>query len=145
VKKWVITILAAVVFLTLALTAHWWAPWLMSFATKNKDDIERLNTLAELVSKLVTWPAAVVLFIIGLWQRKKDKDTSQRSDVNIQTGGISAKGNASVTGDAVSGNKIVSIQGDAVSGDKKTVQNGDLVEGDKIIYQYGIRGQTGIC
>ncbi len=132
-KKWIITILAAFATLTMAITVHWWVPWLLSFATKNKEDIEHLNTLAELVSKLVTWPATAILFIIGLWQRKKANDEKQQLDVNIQTGGINAKGNVSQTGNVVTGNKSVSIQGDAVSGDKKTVHDGDLVEGDKYV------------
>ena len=107
-KKWVITILAAAVCLALALTTHWWAPWLMSFATQNKDDIERLNTLAELISKLVMWPATAILFIIGLWQRKKEAvprdstpapsvtNSQAARDINIagrdaQTGGTHAE------------------------------------------------------
>jgi tetratricopeptide (TPR) repeat protein len=90
VKKWIITILAAALSLVLALTVHSWTPWLLSFAGDNHELIERLNTLAELVSKLVMWPAAAILFIFGLWQRKKDahaeRDVSFSGDlVNQQT------------------------------------------------------------
>ncbi|MFZ0773424.1 MAG: tetratricopeptide repeat protein [Candidatus Sulfotelmatobacter sp.] len=114
-KKWTVTILAALATLALALTAHWWAPWLLSFATTNKDDIEHLNTLAELISKLVMWPVTALLFVIGLWQRKKESEGKQRLEVKAS---IVAQGNVSVGGDAVAGNKSVAIQGDAVSGDK---------------------------
>ena len=131
-KKWIITVLAAFATLALALTVHWWVPWLLSFATKNNKDIEHLNTLGELVSKFVTWPTTVILFIVGLWLKKKDADARQ-PQISIQTGAINAQGNASVTADAVAGNKSVSIQGDAVSGDKKTVHDGDFVEGDKYV------------
>jgi tetratricopeptide (TPR) repeat protein len=130
VKKWIITILAAFATLALSITIHWWVPWLLSFATTNKEDIEHLDTLAELASKLVTWPATAILFIIGLWLKKKDADAKH---INIQTGAINAQGNASVTADAVAGNKTVSIQGDTVSGDKKTVRDGDLIEGNKYV------------
>jgi predicted ATPase len=90
VKKWIITILAATLSLVLALTVHSWTPWLVSFAGDNHELIERLNTLAELISKLVMWPAAAILFVFGLWQRKKDshaeRDLSFGGDlVNQQT------------------------------------------------------------
>ena len=78
-KKWIITILAALATLALALTAHWWAPWLLSFATQNKEDIEHLNTLAELLSKLVMWPLTAILFIIGLWQKRKEDAAVRQS------------------------------------------------------------------
>ncbi len=131
-KKWVVTILAALSALALALTAHWWAPWILSFATENKDDVEHLNTLAELVSKLVMWPLTALLFIVGLWQRKKDNDEELASKVNIQTGGVSAHGNACVTGDVVTGNKKV-VEGDEIVGDKNIVHDGDVVKGDKYV------------
>ncbi len=83
-KKWIITILAAFATLALALTIHRWVPWLLSFATKNKEDIEHLNTLGELVSKLVTWPATVILFIIGLWLKKKDADAGHARTASVQ-------------------------------------------------------------
>ena len=72
VKKCLVTILAALTTLALALTAHWWAPGILSFANYKHEDIEHLNNLAELVSKLVMWPATAILFILGLWQRKQD-------------------------------------------------------------------------
>lgn len=89
-KKWIISILAATLSLLLALTVHSWTPWLLSFAGDNYERIERLNTLAELISKLVMWPAAAILFIFGLWQRNKDthaeRDLSFSGDVvNQQT------------------------------------------------------------
>lgn len=144
-KKWIITILAALATLALALTAHWWAPWLLSFATQNKDDIEHLNNLAELVSKLVMWPLTAILFIIGLWQKRREDaagrqslpETNSGRDTNtagrdIQTVGASVKGNASVSGDVFGGNK--KIAGDQVSGDKIITGQGDVVKGNKIVY-----------
>ena len=131
-KKWIITILAALAFLALALTVHAWVPWLVSFAAKYYEPVEHLNTLAELISKLVTWTATVFLSIRGLWLRKRDSDATRASQIKIQTGGIAALGDIDVTGDMVGGNKTVSTHGDTVSGDKKTVQNGDLIEGDKV-------------
>jgi tetratricopeptide (TPR) repeat protein len=111
VKKWIITILAALATMALALTAHWWAPWLLSFATQKHDDIEHLNNLAELVSKLVMWPTTAILFIVGLWLKKKSEAERTQTvtvqnpqdlhDLNVsgrdtQTGGVSVKDNASI-------------------------------------------------
>jgi tetratricopeptide (TPR) repeat protein len=105
VKKWIVTILAALVTLTLALTVHQWIPWLLSFATTNKENIEHLNTFAELISKVVTWSATAVLFIFGLWQKKKDDADKPGSSItnshagrdlnaagrDVQTGGTRAE------------------------------------------------------
>jgi tetratricopeptide (TPR) repeat protein len=146
VKKWIITILAALATLALALTAHWWAPWLLSFATQNNEDIEHLNTLGELVSKLVLWPLTAILFIISLWQKRKEDAAGRQSppainsgrDTNtagrdLQTDGVSVKDDASVNGDVFGGNKT--INGDQVSGDKIVTGQGDVVKGNKIVYE----------
>ena len=66
VKKWFVTILAALAKLALALTADWWAPWILSLANHKHEDIEHLNNLAELISKLMMWHVTAILFIAGL-------------------------------------------------------------------------------
>jgi tetratricopeptide (TPR) repeat protein len=85
VKKWIITILAAAAALALALTEQTWAQWIVSFAHGNHERIDELNTFAELISKFVMWPAAAVLFIIGLWLKKKDADVGHAQTVSVQT------------------------------------------------------------
>jgi tetratricopeptide (TPR) repeat protein len=84
VKKWIITILAAAAALALALTERTWAQWIVSFAHGNHERIDELNTFAELISKFVMWPAAAVLFIIGLWLKKKDADVGHAQTVSVQ-------------------------------------------------------------
>jgi tetratricopeptide (TPR) repeat protein len=148
VKKWIITILAALATLALALTAHWWAPWLLSFATQNSEDIDHLNTLAELVSKLVMWPLTAILFIISLWLKRKE-DAGRRSptatnsgrDTNtagrdIQTRGASVKGSASVSGDMFGGNKT--IEGDSFTGDKTTTTSGTVIKAKNVTINQGV-------
>jgi hypothetical protein len=120
VKKWVVTILAALAFMVLALTAHWWAPWLLSFAVQNKERIDRLNSLAELVSKLVSWLGTAILLVLGLWQRKKDASDRRAQAVTVQgsgaVGNVSTAGRGVQTGGIRAGRDIVG--GDSVSRDK---------------------------
>jgi tetratricopeptide (TPR) repeat protein len=149
VKKWIITILAALAALALALTAHWWAPWLLSFATQNSEDIDHLNALAELVSKLVMWPLTAILFIISLWLKRKEDAVGRQSapatnsgrDTNtagrdIQTGGASVKGNASVSGDVFGGDKR--IEGDSFTGDKTTTTSGTVIKAENVTINQGV-------
>jgi len=116
-KKWVITVLAAVAFAIAALTAHRWAPVVLSFAVQNKEKIGPLKDFAELISKIVTWTAAAVSFIFAMWQRKKEsapaRDLSVANahagrDVNVAGGniqtGITAGGNVQTGGMTAGGN-----------------------------------------
>jgi tetratricopeptide (TPR) repeat protein len=126
VKKWIITILAALAFLALALTANAWTPWLLSFVVQNKEKIESLNTSAELISKLVMWPASAVLFIFGLWQRKQEANAKQPPTVNLQ--------GSSVAGDVNNASAVTKIGVDAHA-ERDLSVGGDLVNQKTVIYQ----------
>lgn len=105
-KKWVFTIGAAVVFVVAALTAHYWVPPVVDWIGKNilgDEKVSRLNDAAELLSKIVMWPAAAVSFFVGLWRRKKDDEAH---------------------GDNVSGDKVV---GDKVDGNKYEASAGGTI------------------
>jgi hypothetical protein len=71
-KKWIITILAVLGLLSLAVTARLWVPWLLGFATQNKERVDALKGFVELVSKLVAGTAAVLLPLYKLWRERKE-------------------------------------------------------------------------
>ena len=137
-KKWVITIAVAALLLVLAITVRWWVPALVGLAVHDKEKIEAVNTLLELGAKLVTWPASAVIFIFGLWQKKKDDAAKRGTAVagedihtgrdavvaggNVQTGGASVggQGPTSISGpvagrDAIGSQTIIYLQAAAVS------------------------------
>jgi tetratricopeptide (TPR) repeat protein len=70
-KKWALTVLAAFSLLVLALTAKVWVPWLLSFAVRNKDQVDSLKGFIELVSKLLAGAGAIFLPLYQLWRQKK--------------------------------------------------------------------------
>ncbi|HEV2177593.1 MAG TPA: tetratricopeptide repeat protein [Terriglobia bacterium] len=117
-KKWPLTILAALALIALGLTARFWLPRLLQFAVHDDTAIEKLKNLVELVAPLAG--AGLVLF---KWLRDKPEpqgstqapavtvhNTHAGHDViatggNVQTGRVSAQGNVSAAGDVVGGNK----------------------------------------
>lgn len=117
-KKWVITILAALASMVLALAAHWWVPWLFSFAVQNSSRVEQLKSLAEFISKLASWLGTAILFIFGLWQRKKEARAERASAVAVHPaqalGDVNASGRDVQTGGTHAGRDVVG--GNLVSG-----------------------------
>jgi hypothetical protein len=128
-KKWAITGLLVLCLVALGFTAKLWVPWLLSFALQNKERVEQLNTLAELVSKVVSWVAAVALFIWRIWRDQQERSARQATIVTVRdspasrdaiaagrdvtTAGVSAQQDAAIGGDVVSGNKTVIYQSPA--------------------------------
>jgi tetratricopeptide (TPR) repeat protein len=72
VKKWVITIAAGVAFVAVGFTARWWVPQLKALLEGNHEAVSRLNDLTDLVWRIVGSVAGLVLFVYGLWQKKKE-------------------------------------------------------------------------
>jgi tetratricopeptide (TPR) repeat protein len=92
VKKWVITIAAAVLLLVAVLTFRWWLPPLVDLAVHKKEKAESLKTLLELIALPVGWIATVVTFIIGLWQKKKEDATKAGTIVTVDQSHAQAEG-----------------------------------------------------
>jgi hypothetical protein len=65
-KKWVLTLLAALTLLALAWKAKLWVPWLLSFAVRDKEQVDSLKGIIELVTKLLTGAGAIFLPIYHL-------------------------------------------------------------------------------
>jgi len=106
VKKWTVTIIVVLALAALGLTVRIWVPWLLEFAIRNKEKVESLQELAELISQIAAWSAAIVVFVYKLWRRKPPIVPSQAAptvanshaarDVNtagrdVQTGGTHAE------------------------------------------------------
>jgi tetratricopeptide (TPR) repeat protein len=92
VKKWVITIAAAVLLLALVVTLRWWLPPLVDFAVHNKEKADALKTLLELIALPVGWIATVMTFIVGLWLKKKDDAARAGSVVTVDQSHAQAAG-----------------------------------------------------
>jgi tetratricopeptide (TPR) repeat protein len=132
VKKWVITIAAAVLLLALVVTLRWWLPPLVELAVHNKEKADSLKTLLELIALPVGWIAIVVTFIIGLWQKKKDDAAKQGPSVavqNVHSGRDAnvAAGNIQTGGASVGGQGPTSVSG--------SVAGRDAIGSQTIIYQ----------
>lgn len=131
-KKSVITIAAAVLLLVLAITVRWWVPALVRLAVSDKEKIEAVKTLLELGAKLVTWPTGAIMFIFGLWQKKKEDTAKQGSPVKAEHihGGhdaIVAGGNVQTGGASVGGTGPTTVHG--------PVAARDAIGSQTIIYQ----------
>jgi hypothetical protein len=143
VKKWIITILVAVTLLALALVTHFWGAWVIKFAVDNDNTVDSLKKLIELLIAIGGLAVPIIKWMFEKTEKDSDRglpatDSQADHDLdvaagNIQSAGVSSRGNTSVSGDVVTGNKSVSIQGDAIYGDKKILRNGDLIEGDKYV------------
>jgi len=148
VKKWLITLLAALAFLLLTITWHVWAPQVLQFATNHKEPVESLNTLAELFEKLVMWPATVILFIFSLWQKRRENSKTNTSQItnqhadrdinapgrNLQNGGVNLESGAKVKGNVAGGNQVVT-KGDSFFGNT----SGTVIKAEQVtIYQSAI-------
>ncbi len=72
----------------MALTARQWVSWLFQFALKNKEQVESLQNLAELVSKLILWPLAASVFVYRLWPAKKDEGRKSAPESVTERGAI---------------------------------------------------------
>jgi hypothetical protein len=135
-KKWVITVVAALVLATAALTAHQWVPPVVKFVGEkllNDEKVSRLNDLVELISKIVAWSLAAIWFFVRLWRGTESDGHGTSADAINETE-VTVKDNAKVDGDVVGGNKQVA-EGDIVEGEKDVAHGGDVVHGDKIVYQ----------
>jgi tetratricopeptide (TPR) repeat protein len=73
VKKWVITIAAAVAFVAVGFTARWWVPQLKAFVEGNHEAVSRFNDLTDLVWRIIGSAAAAVVFLYSLWRGNKEK------------------------------------------------------------------------
>jgi tetratricopeptide (TPR) repeat protein len=82
-KKWTLTILAAFSLSVLAWKAKVWVPWILLFATRNKETVDSFKDLIELVSKLLAGAGAIFLPLYQLWRQKKGP-AEKPSDVNVQ-------------------------------------------------------------
>ncbi len=82
-KKWVFTLLAALLLLALALKAKVWVPWLLSSAVHDKEQVDSLKGVIELVSKLLTGSGAIFLPLYHLWRQKKEP-AEKPATVNVQ-------------------------------------------------------------
>lgn len=71
-KLWLILAFAILALVTLASTAQRWLPRLLGFVGANTDLIQGLTDLTQ----LVLWIGAAVVFLVGLWQRRKSKGTA---------------------------------------------------------------------
>jgi tetratricopeptide (TPR) repeat protein len=69
--KWTVTILTVLALIVLGFTARSWVPWLLGVAHTKKETIDSLNTLLDLVAKLVCWPLAGIILVVKLWREKK--------------------------------------------------------------------------
>lgn len=133
-KRWAITIAAAVLLLALAITVRWWVPALVRLAASDKDKMEAVNTLLELGAKLVTWPASAAMFIIGLWQKKKEDAAKAGTAVtaeHLHAGRDAnvAGGNIQTSGASVGGQGPTSVSGHVAGRD---VIGRDSIGRDKI-------------
>jgi tetratricopeptide (TPR) repeat protein len=114
-KKWAVTGLLVLCLVALGFTAKLWVPWLLDLALHNKEKVESLKSLLELVALLVTWLGAVAVFVHKLWREKRsraDEDQALPAVVrragrdlieagrDVQTGGVNlpAQGLVSVAG-----------------------------------------------
>jgi hypothetical protein len=68
-KKWAFTLLGILALLAASLTVKTWLPWLLGFAVTNQERIESLESLCELVSKIVLGIGAIGLFFLQLWKK----------------------------------------------------------------------------
>jgi tetratricopeptide (TPR) repeat protein len=122
VKKWTVTIIVVLALAALGLTVRIWVPWLLEFAIRNKEKVESLQELAELISQIAAWSAAIVVFVYKLWRRKPPIVPSQAAptvanshaarDVNtagrdVQTGGTHAEHDLSVGRDLINQQTII--------------------------------------
>jgi len=140
-QNWVLTIALVVLFIGVGFTAHSWIPRLFQFANANKDTVENVKKLLELLEKPVSWFSALAVFVAKLWKEKKESSQEPSASAvhnqkathniihaggNVQTGGISAGGNVqtgSVTGAA---QRDLIVHGDVV--EKKIIEVGQASE-----------------
>ena len=115
--KWLITILAVLALVAAGLTAQFWVPPLLTFATENEALVEALKTLAEFVAMVL---AAVLFVWKKLWRMpERDKVPNLGTTVNIQnaTAGsdvIAAGGNVQTGGESLSVQGNVTVEGDLI-------------------------------
>ena len=83
-KKWVITVAAAVAFVAVGFTARWWVPQLKAFLEGNHEAVSRLNDLTDLVWRIVGSVAGLILFVYGFWQKKKETKTKHGPAATVE-------------------------------------------------------------
>lgn len=119
-KKWVITIAAAIAFVAVGFTARWWVPQLKAFVEGNHEGVSRLNDLTDLVWRVVGSVAAVAVFLCRLWRGNKEKASNSGTTVTVEHthaghDAIAAGGNVQTGGASISGGQT-EIHGNVVGG-----------------------------
>ena len=117
--RWAVTILAVVALIGLGFTARFWVPWLLEIAHTKKETVDSLNTLLDLVAKLVCWPAAAIVFVMRLWRDKKGAEESIKAGTFIKAGGSIRAGGSIEAGTGISAG------GDILTGGQKIQQTGE--------------------
>jgi tetratricopeptide (TPR) repeat protein len=120
VKKWIVTILLALILLALALATHFWGARVIKFAVDNDKTVDSLKKLLELLLAIAGLVPPVVKFLFG--SKEKEKDSNPRPTVSgshaahdlnvagrdVQTGGTHAEHDA-VGRDSIGRDKIGTV------------------------------------
>jgi tetratricopeptide (TPR) repeat protein len=127
--KWAVTIFAVLALIVLGFTARSWVPWLLGVAHTKKETIDSLNTLLDLIAKLVCWPLAGIILVVKLWREKKG--AAERVPASTAQSGQAGRDMISAGGDVQTGGVKVAAQGDVRV-------DGDIVQSKTVIHEAAV-------
>ena len=110
-KRWILTLMIAAVFASLAWAGRWWKPWLLGLLDAQGNRIQALADLAQ----LVLWVFAGLALLINFLRRKKPDAKPEQSSTRVEARDRSVAVGGNVTGsNVITGDHNVVNQGSNV-------------------------------